>query len=94
MLSEETRPYLDEIRRLLRANGFAFITAFVEEGVEDEAENPIGYGPLEWSGALHCVRYERGYFEGMLADAGFVVDTYEHGRETDGQSLYVIRPRI
>ncbi|WP_141012874.1 class I SAM-dependent methyltransferase [Nocardioides sambongensis] len=92
MLSAEARPYLAEIRRLLSDNGFAFFTAFVEDSVVDEAENPEGYGPMEWRGPLHCVRFERSFFDTMVTEAGLTIDRFEHGNETDGQSMYVVRP--
>ena len=57
----------------------------------EEEENPAGYGPIRWSGPLHCVRYERGFFEAMVRDAGLEVDRFEHGQETDGQSLLILR---
>ena len=37
------------------------------------------------------MRFERGFFEGMVRDAGLEVETFEHGQETDGQSLYILR---
>jgi ubiquinone/menaquinone biosynthesis C-methylase UbiE len=91
MDTKEVHTYLAEIRRLLSPNGFAWVTAFVERNVPDEEENPTGYGPLEWKGALHCVRFEQSYFERLIAEAGLRVDLFEHGDETDGQSLYVLR---
>jgi cyclopropane fatty-acyl-phospholipid synthase-like methyltransferase len=91
LLSEDTAAYLGEVARLLRPGGKAFVTAFVEDGVEDEAENPEGYGPLKWSGPLHCVRFNRDFFEGMVKEAGLSVESLAHGQETDGQSLYILR---
>jgi len=87
----EVAGYLVEIKRLLRPNGFAFATAFVEEHVPDEMENPAGYGPLEWSGRMHCVRFRREFFESRIASADLAIEHFEHGGETDGQSLYVLR---
>ena len=91
LMAEDTAAYLGEVARLLKPGGRAFVTAFVEDDVPDEEENPKGYGPLEWSGPLHCVRFERQFFEGMVREAGLEVDSLEHGQETDGQSLYVLR---
>lgn len=87
----EARAYMKEIARLLRPGGAAFITAFVEEDVPDEEENPVGYGPLTWQGPLHCVRFERRFFEDIVNDAGLHVESFAHGGETDGQSLFVLR---
>jgi cyclopropane fatty-acyl-phospholipid synthase-like methyltransferase len=82
--------YLQEASRLLTPGGKAVITAFVEEDVPDQVENPVGYGPIQWSGPLHCVRFERCFFDGLVRDAGLEIETMEHGRETDGQSLYIL----
>jgi len=78
---------------LLVDGGHAFVTCFVEEDVPDWAENPSGYGPLEWKGRLHCTRFARQHFERLVDGAGLAVDRFEYGRETDGQSLYVLRTR-
>jgi SAM-dependent methyltransferase len=80
------RIYLAELARVLAPGGRVFLTAFVEEGVPPVAVNPEGYAFARCSGPLHVVRYERGHFEALLAAAGFGVDRFEHGVETDGQS--------
>lgn len=90
LTSGDTGAYLREVARLLAPGGRAWITAFVEDDVEDEAENPPGYGPLNWSGPLHCVRYSRRFFEKMVDEAGLTVAEHRHGQETDGQSLYIL----
>jgi SAM-dependent methyltransferase len=85
--------YLEEFRRLLVPGGRVFLTAFVEPGVPDEQVNPPGYGPLKWSGPLHCVRFERGFIEGLVRAQGLRIDQLEHGVETDGQSgIYLTSP--
>ena len=61
--------------------------------MEPCVENPEGYGPLEWLGRLHCVRYDRAHYESLVAATGLAVDRFEYGRETDGQSMYVLRHR-
>ncbi len=91
LMDEDTAAYLGEVARLLKPGGRAFVTAFVEDGVPDVEENPRGYGPLEWSGPLHCVRFERQFFEAMVRDAGLEIDRLDHGQEKDGQSLYILR---
>ena len=65
------------------------LTAFVESGVPDEEENPPGYG-LDWHGALHCVRFDREYFENMVETAGLDVVEFRHGTETNGQSALLL----
>jgi SAM-dependent methyltransferase len=81
--------YLGEFARVLNHGGRAYFTAFVEDAVPPEVVNPPGYRRLLWFGNLHCVRYEREAFERKLSTAGFRVAHFEHGVETDGQSLYV-----
>lgn len=93
MNDEDTGAYLTLIRTALAPEGRAFATCFVEEDVEAWAENPVGYGPLDWKGRLHCTRFDRRHFEDLVAAAGLAVDRFEYGQETDGQSLYVLRPR-
>jgi len=91
MNDDDTAAYLHLIAEALSPAGKAFVTCFVEEGVPDWEENPEGYGPLEWKGRLHCTRFARGHFENLAAKAGMAVDRFVYGRETDGQSLYVLR---
>ena len=91
MNDEDTAAYLNLIGEALSGRGRAFLTCFVEEGVPAWEENPTGYGPLEWKGRLHCTRFGRQHFEAHVADAGLAVDRFVYGRETDGQSLYVLR---
>jgi SAM-dependent methyltransferase len=84
--------YLAELARVLRPRGRVFLTAFVEEDVPAVAVNPPGYAFARCSGPLHVVRYERGHLLGLLDHAGFGVDRFDHGTETDGQSgVYLSR---
>ncbi len=83
--------YLRELARVLAPSGAAMLTCFVEDDVPAWQENPAGYGPLAWEGALHCARFERRFFESLIAAAGLAVVRFEYGGETDGQSLYVVR---
>jgi len=84
--------YLRELRRVVAPQGRIFLTAFVEDDVPNYAINPPGYRET-WSGALHCVRFEREFFVEMLAEAGLSVDAFVHGRETNGQSAFYLAPR-
>jgi cyclopropane fatty-acyl-phospholipid synthase-like methyltransferase len=93
MNDEDTRAYLGLIRQALSDSGRVFVTCFVEEDVPGWEENPEGYGPLDWKGRLHCTRFARQHFEEHVSAAGLAVDRFEYGQETDGQSLYVLRPR-
>lgn len=93
MNDDDTPAYLRLIAEALAPGGRAFATCFVEEDVPGWEENPDGYGPLEWKGRLHCTRFSRRHFEDHVDAAGLAVDRFEYGRETDGQSLYVLRHR-
>jgi SAM-dependent methyltransferase len=85
MLTADVGSYLKEFRRIIKPSGTLFFTAFVEEGVPNVAENPPDYR-MAWNGALHCVRYERRFFESRLHVAGFKLSRFDYGQETDGQS--------
>lgn len=93
MLAEDVAGYARTIARLLAPDGRGFLTAFVEDLVPDCEENPEGYLALDLSGPLHCVRFNRPYFEALLLDAGLAVEEYVHGGDTDGQSSYVVSRR-
>jgi cyclopropane fatty-acyl-phospholipid synthase-like methyltransferase len=89
--TDDTARYLVEISRLLRPGGRAFVTAFIEDAVPNDEENPADYGPLQWNGPLHCVRYNHAYFDQMITKAGLEISNFHHGEEADGQSLYLLR---
>lgn len=93
MLTDDVAGYAATIARILAPEGRALMTAFVEEDVPDCVENPQDYLKLDWKGALHCVRFNRQFFERTLWGAGLAVEEFVHGRETDGQSMYVLRRR-
>ena len=93
MNDEDTPAYLKLIEQVLSPGGKAMVTCFVEEEVAAWEENPSGYGPLDWQGRLHCTRFARWHFEDHVKAARLAVDRFEYGRETDGQSLYVLRKR-
>jgi cyclopropane fatty-acyl-phospholipid synthase-like methyltransferase len=90
MNDEDTPAYLQLIAQALTEDGHAFVTCFVEENVPEWEENPEGYGPLEWKGRLHCTRFSRSHFENHVRNAGLRVEYFEYGKETDGQSLYIL----
>lgn len=85
MTTADVRAYLREFRRVLAPGGRVFLTGFLEEKVPEMSVNPAGYR-RKWSGELHCVRYERGFFERLTREQGFGVERFEYGQETDGQS--------
>jgi SAM-dependent methyltransferase len=90
MLTADVRAYLRDFARLVRTGGVVMITAFIEDGVPDETVNPPGYKNIAWGGALHGVRFSRGHFEGMVADAGLRIGRFEHGAAEDGQSRLIL----
>jgi SAM-dependent methyltransferase len=89
MMPGDIKTYLAEFRRLLVPRGQVFFTAFAEERVPEVMENPPGYR-MNWSGPLHCVRYQKEFLESLVAQAGFEVRMFEYGRETDGQSGFYL----
>lgn len=92
MRSADVKLYLREFKRLLEPDGQVFLTAFIEEDVEDEAVNPPGYGSLPgaWEGPLHCVRFSSAFFEREVSAAGLEVRSFAHSSDTDGQSAVVL----
>ena len=90
MLSADVQAYLDEICRLLSADGVAVITAFVEDDVPDEEVNPPGYMNMDWGGTLHCVRFSRTHLDAMVRASGLEIARFAHGQETDGQSRLIL----
>ena len=94
MTKEDIIIYLREYQRLLAPSGKIFLTAFIEKGVEDMTINPQDYGTVKWRGPLHCVRYNKDFFETLLTETGFCVDHFDYGKETNGQSaLYISKTK-
>ncbi len=93
MTPEDVAGYAKIIASILRPNGKAMLTAFVEDDVPDWTENPDDYGTLTWAKPLHCARFERNFFYQLMDQAGLQVQHTEHGQETDGQSLFVLARR-
>jgi len=75
------------LSEVVRTAGFVMLTAFTEDAVPDETENPEGY-LQDWSGPLHCVRINRETFEGLVRQNGFSISVAEHGQGRP--SLYVL----
>jgi len=90
MIKEEVVFYLNEFKRTIKKDGRVFLTAFVEENVPEISINAEG-SKKEWKGPLHCVRYDKDYFEELLTNEGFAVEAYESEMESDGQSAYYLR---
>ena len=97
LLSVFTHMRLHDIERHLtllagsvRPFGYVLLSAFVEDAVPDEEENPSGY-LQRWRGPLHCVRLNRQTFEGLASKSGFEVCTVQH-REGH-PALYALQRR-
>ncbi|MDQ3932589.1 MAG: class I SAM-dependent methyltransferase [Actinomycetota bacterium] len=91
MRLQEIVTYLGEIRRVLSPQGRAYVTAFVEDGVPDEVENPPEYGYGEkWSGPLHCVRINRDAFEHYVSAMGLQIEDFQYRENDVHQSSYVL----
>ncbi len=84
---EDIRWYLREWERLLRPTGKIFFTAFVAESVPSVSVNPGEY-KQQWKGALHCVRFEKEFFEKMIEEHGFRIDRCSFEAEADEQTGY------
>jgi hypothetical protein len=89
MKIDNIKLYLNEFRRLLEPSGKIFLTAFVEENVPDMEINPPNY-KMTWSGPLHCVRYNKEFFESIFLNYNFNIDKFEYGNETNGQSAFYL----
>lgn len=92
MMDGDVKFYLTELHRVLNTNGLIYITAFIEDEVENVEENPEGYLGKKSFGSLHRVRYERSFFMEMLKCAGFIEITVDHrGIERTKQSVVIAR---
>lgn len=89
MWLKDIRFYLGELARVLKPDGRIFLTAFVDNGVADEVENPPDYH-REWKGHLHCVRLNRATFEGLVHTANLRVEFFRFCHTADGQSSYAL----
>jgi SAM-dependent methyltransferase len=79
MLTDDVKIYLKELHRILHPDGKAFMTANLEDGVPDVEENPIGYrGKTQYRNPLATVRYNREFFENLLEESGFHLESYDH----------------
>ena len=88
MITEEVRIYLREVQRMLAPGGRVFLTAFMEDGVPDMAVNPRDYEEnLSWKGPLHCVRYNKSFFQSLVAESGLRVDYVSDEKVGNGQRM-------
>ncbi|MFM9847689.1 MAG: class I SAM-dependent methyltransferase [Hyphomicrobiaceae bacterium] len=92
MWLRDIQVYLQFIRRHSADGGKVYLTLFVEDDVEAETENPVGYY-REWKGPLHCIRLNRQSFERLVAAADLQVERFRYRHTADGQSSYVLGPK-
>ena len=78
MLSDDVKFYLQQINEALNEGGILYFTAFIEENVPDEEENPAYYLNRPSTLPLHRVRYERDYFFMLIKNAGFNILDFDH----------------
>jgi SAM-dependent methyltransferase len=90
MLSDDTKAYLREFRRVLAPDGKAFITVFMAEGVPDETENPPWFG--NWEGRLHCVLYSTAYLRDLIGNSGMTLEQALPRRARHKQDELLLRP--
>ncbi|MBA3232307.1 MAG: hypothetical protein H0T05_05755 [Acidobacteria bacterium] len=67
------------------------MTVFIEDGVPNVTENPEGYMDKDWKGPLHCVLYNREFFEALLDESGLQVDRVDSSGARVQSGLYVSR---
>jgi SAM-dependent methyltransferase len=89
MIENDIRIYLNEFNNLLSLKGKIFMTGFFENDVPNMMINPDNYR-MKWQEPLHCVRYNKSYFEAMLKEYGFTIEYFEYETETDGQSVIIV----
>lgn len=85
MVKDDVAVYLREFARVLSPGGIVFLTAFIEEDAPEMTVNPEDYR-VDWKGALHCVRYNREFFDKMVREAGLKVSRFDYEGEPGGQS--------
>lgn len=92
MEPEHLAVYANEIHRMLRRGGRAFLTANVEDNVTQVSINPENYVPWTYHGPLNIVRYERQYFLDVFQRAGLTLTDYAHHAAGNCQSdLYFVK---
>lgn len=93
MLAYDVRAYLAECKRVLKPTGVIFTTVFVEDDIEGNVLiNPSNRYGGEWGGSLHCVLYRQGFFEDLLNEYGFKVDSISVDMKRCGyQKMYHLK---
>jgi cyclopropane fatty-acyl-phospholipid synthase-like methyltransferase len=88
-IDTEVKIILRDFNRMLKTGGRLFITSFVEEHVPPMEENPENY-LMTFTYPRQIVRYEKSFFEKLIKDQGFRIDSFEHRTEIDYQSAYYL----
>jgi ubiquinone/menaquinone biosynthesis C-methylase UbiE len=88
-ITEEVRIILKDFSRMLKTGGRLHITSFVEENVPDMEENPDNY-LMKFTYPRQIVRYEKNFFDNLINEQGFRIDSFEHRTEIDFQSAYYL----
>ena len=88
MTKEDVIEYLKECERMLSPSGKIFLTAYLKDGVPSITINPQGY-KIKWTGPLHCVQYDKRFFEALLAERGLSVDHYSYEELDEQTGVYI-----
>lgn len=93
MLDTDARIYMKEFHRILVDGGCMFFTTFVDYDVPNFQENPDDMWCV-FNSALHGVRYEYNYLEGVLKSCGHHIIRFAYEQENDRQSgVYTINTK-
>ena len=90
MLSSDIMFYLKEFHKILNNDGKIYLTAFIEENVPNEEENPTNYLGKNL-GPLHRVRFEKNYFSHLIQSSSFKIEKYDNQFiKRTGQSVILL----
>jgi SAM-dependent methyltransferase len=78
MLSDDVAFYLNQLNKGLKPGGIIYLTAFIEEDVPDEMENPPGYLNKVSTSPLHRVRFNKKFFLNLMAKSGYKIIEFKH----------------
>ena len=93
LCQEDVEKYARLLRKVAVKDAAFYLTAFIEENVENCAENPEGYmGAKKDNSPLHRVRYNKVYFINVFESVGWELGSYkQNGVSRTGQSELVFR---
>jgi SAM-dependent methyltransferase len=90
MREADIRAYLRLIERVLRPGGVCFLTMYTASDVPPVTENPTDFGPLQWNGPLHCMRYDLLHWRQMVEEAGLMIVRQMPDINPDAQTAYYL----